>query len=126
MAEDAPKKDTNISTHVLDTAKGVPAGNLKISLQRCLNSSEFDGEIELLWEPICDLVTDSDGRARFTFDIENGIYRMIFFTHAYFIESGVPNFYPKVEVVFRITDVTRHHHVPLLISPFGYSTYRGS
>lgn len=119
-------KDTNISTHVLDTARGIPAAGLKTILQQCTNSAEFTGENELFWIDINASETDKDGRARFVFDLQPGIYRMVFVTHNYFERIGSPNFYPKVEVVFRITDVYRHHHVPLLISPFGYSTYRGS
>ena len=57
--------------------------------------------------------------------LENGVYRMVFDTAAYFKTTGSKTFYPVVEVVFEVTD-KRHHHVPLLLSPFGYSTYRGS
>jgi 5-hydroxyisourate hydrolase len=120
------QKDTNISSHVLDTATGLPADALKIQLRVCTNVLEFTGEEELLWEEIAVTQTDNDGRGRFEFDIQPGIYQMRFFTTEYFTRSGVRNFYPLVEVIFRITDVSRHHHVPLLLSPFGYSTYRGS
>lgn len=70
--------------------------------------------------------TNSDGRARFEFDINIGLYKMIFYTAPYFQRNATTNFYPKVEIFFRLTEPQRHHHVPLLISPFGYSTYRGS
>lgn len=81
------------------------------------------------WKLIGKGVTDMDGRI---FDLlpsdwplENGVYRMVFDTAAYFKTTGSKTFYPVVEVVFEVTD-KRHHHVPLLLSPFGYSTYRGS
>lgn len=121
-----PVKDSNISTHVLDTAKGVPAAFLKILLQKCTNTVEFNGENELQWVDLVESETDNDGRARFAFDLQPGIYKMVFYTFGYFERQAVPNFYPKVEVIFRISDVYRHYHVPLLISPYGYSTYRGS
>ncbi len=120
------KKDSNISTHVLDQAKGLPAANLRIELHQNINQEEYTGEGELTWEIVGEMHTDNDGRARFAFDINPGIYKMVFYTYAYFQQQAVPNFYPKVEVIFRLTDVCRHHHVPLLLSPYGYSTYRGS
>lgn len=119
-------KDTNISTHVLDTSSGFPASGLRINLMVCTDPSELSAEGELSWDFVGEGVTDKDGRSRFAFDINPGIYKMVFYTYAYFARQGTPNFYPKVEVIFRISDVVRHHHVPLLISPYGYSTYRGS
>ena len=76
-------------------------------------------------------VTDSDGRYRYQADgkdvaLAAGIYELTFDTAAYFAGSGQVGFYPKVTVTFEITDVTAHHHVPLLLSPFAFSTYRGS
>jgi 5-hydroxyisourate hydrolase len=87
--------------------------------------SEFD------WEPINRLATNHDGRASSQLwpdhlPFEAGVYRIVFDTQAYFEKSGRTTFYPYVEVVFRIADPTQHYHVPLLISPYGYSTYRGS
>jgi 5-hydroxyisourate hydrolase len=98
-----------ISTHVLDTAKGRPAAGMHIVL---LKDREvlFDGE------------TDADGRARLVERPEPGIYRLIFDTGAYNPEG----FFPDVRIVFRIDSAEQHYHVPLLLSPFGYSTYRGS
>jgi 5-hydroxyisourate hydrolase len=119
-------KDTNISTHVLDTAIGIPASGLKIQLFKSSNADTFTGESDLDWSLVSTQETNKDGRAKFEFDIDLSIYKMVFFTYAYFQKQAVPNFYPKVEVIFQITDASRHHHVPLLISPFGYSTYRGS
>jgi len=110
-----------ITTHVLDTAKGLPASGIKISLQRPIGEDQ--------WEDITSGVTNSDGRVPiFMADdqtIEPGIYRMLFDTKTYFENIGTKGFYPEVPVIFEITD-GEHYHIPLLLSPFGYSTYRGS
>jgi 5-hydroxyisourate hydrolase len=100
-----------ITTHILDTAKGRPAAGVPITLFRDRDVL-FDG------------VTDDDGRARILEPdrLKPGTYRLVFDTGAY-----NPNgFFPEATIVFRIDDVTQHYHVPLLLSPFGYSTYRGS
>lgn len=100
-----------ITTHVLDTAKGHPAAGVRIVLMR--------GE-ELLF----DGVTDDDGRARLLEPdrVTPGTYRLTFDTGSY----NPGGFFPEAGIVFRIEDAARHYHVPLLLSPFGYSTYRGS
>ncbi|MCP4460987.1 MAG: hydroxyisourate hydrolase [Cytophagales bacterium] len=112
---------SQITTHVLDTAKGQPAEGIMIFLQRPI----MDGH----WESITSGVTNSDGRVdNFMASdqvIEPGIYRMLFDTRAYFEKNNVVGFYPEVPVIFEISD-TDHYHIPLLLSPFGYSTYRGS
>ncbi|MCF6361632.1 MAG: hydroxyisourate hydrolase [Cyclobacteriaceae bacterium] len=112
---------SQITTHVLDTALGKPAEGIKIILQRPKGDNE--------WEDIASGVTNSDGRiAQFMEKdqvIAPGIYRMFFETKAYFKKLGIKGFYPEVPVIFEITD-TEHYHIPLLLSPFGYSTYRGS
>ena len=107
-----------ITTHVLDTALGRPAAGVPVVLER------RDGAG---WQPVGSGVTDGDGRLR-TLDPPRlaGTYRIRFDTAAYFRASGQAGFYPFVEVVFEVTDAAAHHHVPLLLSPFGYSTYRGS
>lgn len=100
-----------ITTHVLDTAQGRPAAGVAITLSR--------GE-EVLFSG----VTDADGRARALEPerVEPGVYRIVFDTGAY----NAGGFFPETAIVFRIDDVAQHYHVPLLLSPFGYSTYRGS
>ncbi len=113
-----------ISSHVLDTAKGTPAEGLGLSLYKNSNQSE-DEEYDS-WEFIAEATTNKDGRARFDFDIEIGVHKMTFLTKDYFQKTGAANFYPKVEIIFRIVDPLSHHHIPLILSPFGYSTYRGS
>jgi 5-hydroxyisourate hydrolase len=98
-----------ITTHVLDTAAGRPAAGVRVVLHRD-DAVLFEG------------ATDNDGRARLAERAEAGIYRLTFDTGAY----NPGGFFPEVAIVFRIDDAQQHHHVPLLLSPFGYSTYRGS
>jgi 5-hydroxyisourate hydrolase len=111
-----------ITTHVLDTARGRPAGGVPIQLE----VQEADGS----WRMLGSGATDGDGRLRDLlpgdFDLQPGIYRLIFDTAAYFEAHSLQSFYPHVSIVFLIHDVTEHYHVPLLVSPYGYSTYRGS
>ncbi|MBV8519422.1 MAG: hydroxyisourate hydrolase [Acidobacteria bacterium] len=100
-----------ITTHVLDTAQGRPAAGMRVTLHR--------GD-ELLFEG----TTNADGRARVLPPeaTQPGTYRITFDTGAY----NANGFFPEASIVFRIDDATQHHHVPLLLSPFGYATYRGS
>jgi 5-hydroxyisourate hydrolase len=111
-----------ITTHVLDTAKGRPAAGVPVRLDR----RKADGS----WETVGRGVTNSDGRAAELLPEAprpgTGLYRMCFDTAAYFQQHKLEGFYPYVEVVFELTKPGEHHHVPLLLSPFGYSTYRGS
>ena len=107
-----------ISTHVLDTARGRPAAGVPVALERVAG----DGAV------IARAVTDADGRVRelAPASLAAGDYRLTFDTGAYFATLGVEGFYPLVTVVFSLRDPSQHHHVPLLLSPFGYTTYRGS
>lgn len=98
-----------ITTHVLDTARGRPAGGMRVVLMRG-DEVLFDG------------VTDADGRARLSDRAAAGTYRLTFDTGSY----NPDGFFPEATIVFRIVNEEQHHHVPLLLSPFGYSTYRGS
>jgi 5-hydroxyisourate hydrolase len=110
-----------ITTHVLDTHRGCPAAGVPVVLER----QERDGS----YREIGRGVTDADGRRR-DLGVEGalvlGTYRIRFDTGTYFRAGSVAAFYPEVVVVFAITDASQHYHVPLLLSPFGYSTYRGS
>jgi len=110
---------SRITTHVLDTARGRPAAGVPVTLE--VRSGED-------WKTLGRGSTDADGRARELSDgaISAGTYRLTFETAAYFASSGVEGFYPVAQVVFEVRDPSQHHHVPLLLSPFGYSTYRGS
>jgi 5-hydroxyisourate hydrolase len=111
-----------ISTHVLDTALGRPAAGVPVVLERL---TEGDRAIV-----VSSAVTDADGRVRELIPsgtpLAAGTYRLIFETGVYFNAAGVEVFYPHVPVVFTVHDAKQHHHVPLLLSPYGYSTYRGS
>jgi 5-hydroxyisourate hydrolase len=108
-----------LSTHVLDATSGRPAPNVALTLHRWAQTG---------WEPVGEGFTDDDGRCRTLAPsgLQAAIYRLVFDTGAYFAASGQRGFYPEVSIVFEVTEPTRHHHVPLLLSPFAYSTYRGS
>lgn len=106
-----------LTTHVLDVASGRPARGVPIAVER-LSAGR--------WKVLGRGRTDADGRVKDLLSpgtLSRGIYRLRFNTSSYF--KGKRAFYPEVSVVFRVQD-GRHHHVPLLLSPFGYSTYRGS
>ncbi len=111
---------SNLTTHVLDTSKGLPAEGIRVVLYKYESS---------LWIELANAVTDEDGRIKewkpSQKHLENGVYKLSFDTKPYFKEEGVKAFYPFVDVVFEIK-TKRHYHVPLLLNPFGYSTYRGS
>ena len=106
---------SGITTHVLDTSRGCPASGVPVVLERAVGSG---------WELVGRGATDADGRARdlLTSAPENGRYRLTFDTGSY-LDGG---FYPEVSVAFVVESGEDHYHVPLLLSPFGYSTYRGS
>ena len=108
-----------ITTHVLDTALGKPAAGVQLVLERV-----DDGHGVLARG-----VTDADGRVADLLapgSLAAGTYRITFDTAGYFAATDRQSFYPSVSVVFEIRDPAQHYHVPLLLSPFGYSTYRGS
>jgi len=111
---------STISTHVLDTARGVPAEGMPIRLERQTDAG---------WVTLSEQITNDDGRVGALVPegrIELGVHRMTFGTGTYHATLGVQGFYPEVAVLFEILAPDEHYHVPLLISPFGYSTYRGS
>lgn len=104
-----------VSTHILDATAGAPATGVTVTLS-------VDGT------PLASGVTDADGRIGSFGDepLEPGTYTLTFATGEYFDARGVESFYPEVVVTFRVPDGDRHFHVPLLLSPYAYSTYRGS
>lgn len=111
-----------ITTHVLDTMRGKPAMALKVLLEVYTESKE--------WKELARGETDADGRISDLLH-ENtkliaGTYRLTFLTAPYFHSIGVESFYPFVTVVFELKEPITHYHVPLLLSAYGYSTYRGS
>jgi 5-hydroxyisourate hydrolase len=115
----------SISTHVLDAANGAPAEGMELRLERLGAEGSDSGTSSVIGTG----VTNSDGRCPELTDglaLQPGEYRIRFETAAWFARSSTPAFYPVVEVVFHVTDAAAHYHVPLLLSPFAYSTYRGS
>jgi len=109
---------SKITTHVLDIARGAPAAGVRVHLEQRIGNA---------YREVGSGRTDHDGRLRtLTDEIDEGIYRITFDTGSYFDALGVDAFYPEAAIVFLVRDATQHFHVPLLLSPFGYSTYRGS
>jgi len=112
---------SGITTHVLDTSRGRPASGVPVVLEI---RSETD------WREIGRSETDADGRARQILSpgvaLTPGIYRLTFEIETYFRAQEIDGFYPEASIVFHVRDANQHYHVPLLLSPFGYSTYRGS
>ena len=115
-----------ISTHVLDTARGRPAAGVPVTLELI----PAPGEPAERGREIARGATDADGRIRELISpgasLGAGRYRIRFDTAAYFASIGIDAFYPEVSVVFIVRDATQHYHVPLLLNPYGYSTYRGT
>lgn len=111
----------SLSTHVLDTAAGHPATGVAVRLE----SQGADG----VWAAAGSGQTDAEGRLRDWLPAgvpAAGRHRLVFDSGAYFAAAGVAPFFPEVSVDIEITAADEHHHVPLLLSPFGYSTYKGS
>jgi 5-hydroxyisourate hydrolase len=113
---------STLTTHVLDTSRGLPAAGVAVAVAvRDPDSG---------WRMLGTGVTDSDGRCKTllpaAFGLPAGIYRIDFDVAGYFARLGVAAFFPSVSITFEVRDEGKHHHVPLLLSPFGYSTYRGS
>lgn len=110
-----------LTTHVLDTSSGEPAGGIRLELHY-INGKKF----ELIGGMSC----EGNGRTKdpviSAVDMTAGIYRLRFFTKEYFAKHGKQCFYPYCDITFEITDTDQHYHVPLLLSPFGFSSYRGS
>lgn len=109
-----------ITTHVLDTARGLPAADVQVQLKKLVDGSLV---------PVASAVTDSDGRVKQLtagIALEIGEYQITFEVGDYLAALGQTGFFPRVSIDFIVTDAAAHYHVPLLLSPFGYSTYRGS
>jgi len=110
-----------ITTHVLDTRLGRPAAGIGVSLEKLGASGA--------WQQIAAGATNDDGRIANLLgvgELTTGRHRLTFETEAYFEAQQVAYFYPRVTIEFDVAAVDQHYHVPLLLSPFGYSTYRGS
>ncbi len=118
----AQESKYQLSSHILDITQGQPATDVKISLSKQDNSGK--------WESIDEKQTDKNGRINDFLKIENGvnnqgIYKLTYYTAPYFKLLGQESFYPFIEVVFELKD-DNHYHVPITLSAFGYSTYRGN
>ena len=111
-----------ITTHVLDVAHGRPAAGVPVVLERRDATGRFS--------EVGHGVTDADGRLKTLLGPGSGLvagtWRLTFATGAYFLEAGTPSFHPSVTVTYEVGDASQHYHVPLLVSPYGYTTYRGS
>ena len=111
-----------ISTHVLDISRGRPANDVPVRLER--------HELSGVWRPLASVRTDQDGRCgQMIPDGEiaaAGIYRLVFDTASYFASQKIDGLYPVVEITFHIREGESQFHIPLLLSPNGYTTYRGS
>ena len=110
---------SRVTTHVLDAVSGRPAAGVEVFLHHHEHGS---------WTELATGRTDADGRiASFgPIDLEPGVYRVRFAVAPYFASNGQQAFYPEVVVAFNLTDPDAHYHVPLLLSPYAFSTYRGS
>jgi 5-hydroxyisourate hydrolase len=112
---------SGISTHVLDTARGCPAEGIGVLLEQRAATG---------WQQTGNGTTDADGRVASLLSartkLQSGEYRLTFDIVPYFHKLSVRAFYPQVAITFYVDDPAQHYHVPLLLSPFGYSTYRGS
>ena len=111
-----------LSSHILDISKGMPATDVKISLQKQLQDNQ--------WELVSEKITDENGRVpNFLPQVKDGdnigVYKLTFFVEPYFQSQQLDTFYPFIEVVFEIKD-DKHYHVPITLSAFGYGTYRGN
>lgn len=119
----AQGKNFQLSTHILDVSKGLPAAGVSIRLEK------YNAESKL-WIFVDEKKTDSNGRIPDFLPAEKGstntgIFKLIYYTNDYFRKDRIESFYPFIEVVFEIKD-QNHYHVPITLSAYGYSTYRGS
>jgi 5-hydroxyisourate hydrolase len=116
---------SQLTTHILDTAKGKPAEGVTVFLFQ----QDPTDPITAAWRQIAIGTTNSDGRIPDLLQenvvLEDGVYKLKFETKEYFEKQAIQTFYPFIEITFMITG-EEHYHVPLLLNPFGYSTYRGS
>ncbi|MCC9073244.1 hydroxyisourate hydrolase [Flavobacterium sp. F-65] len=117
----AQENSFQLSTHILDVSKGMPVNDVSIKLEQYNEKTKT-------WFFIEEKKTDLNGRITDFLNSKKsniGIYKLTFFTSDYFKKSNVESFYPFIEVVFQIND-QKHYHVPITLSAFGYSTYRGN
>ncbi len=109
-----------LSTHILDTALGKPATGVEMLLEKNRGGA---------WMPLARGITDSDGRCKTLLGqdpLEEATYRIRFHTGPYFTAMNIVALHPYIDIVFTVTDPTQHHHIPLLLTANGYTTYRGT
>ncbi len=106
-----------ISTHILDTSLGAPAQGVTVELAQHKNGQ---------WQDLSVEKTNADGRIAFSGATDAGVYRLKFKVEDYFKKNNLEPFFIVAPVVFKISDTGRKYHIPLLLNPYGYSTYRGS
>lgn len=117
----AQKNNFQLSSHILDVSKGTPATGISIKLERY-------NELTKIWIFVDEKKTDLNGRITDFLNSDKSnlaIYKLTYFTSDYFKRDNIESFYPFIEVVFQIKD-QNHYHVPITLSAFGYSTYRGN
>jgi 5-hydroxyisourate hydrolase len=111
-----------ITTHVLDIARGGPAAGIVVVVEKHIHEEG--------WAELARGTTNADGRITDLLSpepgLESGVYRLRFGTGTYFASHGLRGFYPEVHVLVNLDDSAAHYHIPLLLSPYGYSTYRGT
>ncbi|RSD30583.1 hydroxyisourate hydrolase [Vibrio pectenicida] len=112
---------TKLTTHVLDTMKGLPAAGVKVEIYRLEDET---------WEKLNTMETNQDGRTQLPLlqghDYKIGKYQLIFYVGGYFAQSEDPSFLDDIVIRFGLSEPQSHMHVPLLVSPFSFSSYRGS
>lgn len=115
-------KDFQLSTHALDSSTGQPIDNLKIELYKMNNNNTQN------WDKLQSVFTNKQGRYTDLLPIKNnnqGIYKIRFYTKEYFDNKHIQTLYPYIEIIFELKG-NEHYHIPITVSPFGYSTYKGS
>ncbi|UFH34234.1 hydroxyisourate hydrolase [Flavobacterium acetivorans] len=121
MTSFAQKSTYQLSSHILDVSKGTPAAGVSIKLEK-------QNEQTKTWQFVDEKITDKNGRITDFLNSEKanlGIYKLTYFVSDYFKKNNTESFYPFIEVVFQIKD-NNHYHVPITLSAYGYSTYRGN
>ncbi|MFC5480416.1 hydroxyisourate hydrolase [Massilia suwonensis] len=117
----AAAADNPLSVHILDLQSGKPTAGVAVSLE------QRDGQA---WRALGNAVTDAQGRVRALYPagkpISKGVYRIVFNTGEHYARLRQPTFFEQIPVEFKIDDTAQHYHIPLLLSPYGYSTYRGN
>jgi 5-hydroxyisourate hydrolase len=117
----AAAADNPLSVHILDLQSGQPTANVAVTLE------QRDGQA---WRALASAITDAQGRVRALYPagktLRSGAYRIVFKTGEHYARLQQPTFFDEIPVEFKIDDTTQHYHIPLLLSPYGYSTYRGN